>query len=82
MTQESNYTTGSDARNLFVASQATARDLVGDALSELEARGIRWSEILDVLANVAQLRGQHELAQVLASAGHEVAKVEPNSSPQ
>ncbi len=55
---------------------ASGRELVGAALEELETRGVRWTEILNTLANVAQLRGQHELAQILTNATHEVAIVE------
>jgi hypothetical protein len=60
-----------------VADPSTLRELVGDALDELEARGVRWSEILNVLTDVAQLRGQHELAQILGSATYEVSRLEP-----
>ncbi len=68
-----NYTPSDEDRPSLVVDPATVRELVGDALEELEARGVRWSEILSILADVAQLRGQHDLAQVLTSATYEGA---------
>ncbi|MBV9385350.1 MAG: hypothetical protein JOZ78_02865 [Chroococcidiopsidaceae cyanobacterium CP_BM_ER_R8_30] len=77
---EINYTANNDARNEPVSNVASARELVGTALSELEARGVQWSEILSTLSDVAQLRGQHELAQVLASVTREVSRAESGVS--
>lgn len=73
---EINYTTNTDARNVPMMDAVSVRELVGTALSELEARGVQWSEILSTLADVAQLRGQHKLAQLLASVTHEVSQIE------
>jgi len=71
-----NYTRSEDDRSSFVADHVSTRELVGDLLEELEARGVRWSEILNVLADVAQMRGQHKLAHFLATATHEVSRLE------
>jgi hypothetical protein len=57
-------------------SSERARETVVEAIASLEGKSIKWSEILDVMSNLAFQRGQYQLWDVMATSSHRVWETE------
>ena len=64
------------------ASNEQAREAVVEVIASLESKAIKWSEILDVMSNLAFQRGQYQLWDVMATSSHQVWETENYQFPQ
>lgn len=52
------------------------KEAVIEALTSLESKAIQWSEILDVMSNLAIQRGKYQLGDFIAMSSEQIWEVE------
>lgn len=71
-TQETDNTIG----GTLVPPNSQVNEAVTEAIASLEAKAIKWSDILDVMSNLAFQREQYNLWDVMATSSHQVWETE------
>ncbi len=73
---ETQETDNNGLEGALVPPNNQVSEAVTEAIASLEARAIKWSDILDVMSNLAFQREQYHLWDVMATSSHQVWETE------